>query len=138
MKILRAARGSRMLAAVICLAATLAAGERAVAAHAILQTLDVDKDYTLDIDEVRLAATKLFQRLDHDRDGTLEYKEVVQRISRPDFARADPDHDGTLSLAEYLALVEKLFKASDADGDSQIAERELRSESAAALLRLIH
>ena len=47
----------------------------ALAASA-LQTLDPDKDGTVDLNEAKTAASALFDKLDVDHDGTLDRKEI--------------------------------------------------------------
>jgi hypothetical protein len=50
---------------------------------------------------------------------------------------ANPDKDGTLSKDEYLKVVERRFAAANRDGDGTLDERELRSRTGQALLRLL-
>jgi hypothetical protein len=108
------------------------------AAHAIIQKLDQDKDYTLDLNELRAAGEAVFDRFDTDKDGLLEPKELGIRLPRREFDEADADHDGTLTREEFQALVEKRFHAADADGDQQISEKETHAPAGRALLRLVH
>jgi hypothetical protein len=42
------------------------------------------------------------------------------RVNAKDFAAADPDNDGTLDKNEFLAPVEKRFKAADPAGRSLV------------------
>jgi Ca2+-binding EF-hand superfamily protein len=65
----------------------------------------------------------------------LDRKKVGSRIGRNEFSAVDPDHDGTLTKDEYLALVEKLFKRADTDGDGTLDAKELHSKTLARLLR---
>jgi Ca2+-binding EF-hand superfamily protein len=55
----------------------------------------------------------------------------------------DPDNDGTVDLAEakskdeFLALVEKRFKAADPDNDGTIDAKELKSAAGRSLVILL-
>jgi len=49
---------------------------------------------------------------------------------------ADGDHDGTLYKDEYLAFVEKSFKAADRDNDGTLDAKELGAARGRLLLRL--
>ena len=49
--------------------------------------------------------------------------------ARKEFAAADPDKDATLTKEEYVALVQKLFKQADVDGDGKLEAKELRSKA---------
>ena len=80
----------------------------------------------------------MFDRLERDHDGTIEPKEIGPRISKRDFALADADLDGTLTKAEYVALAERLFRAADVGGHSELGEKELQTPAGRALVRLIH
>ena len=83
------------------------------------------------------AAEAVFDRLQKDQDDTLDRKELGSRLSAKEFAAADPDKDATLTKEEYVALVQKLFKQADVDGDGKLEAKELRSKAGRALLRLI-
>ena len=96
-----------------------------------------DADGTLDLGEAKKAAAELFARLDPDHDGTLDKRELKGRLTARELAAADPDHDGTLSLDEYLAVVERRFKAANRDNDGTLDARELRTPAGRALLRLL-
>jgi Ca2+-binding EF-hand superfamily protein len=50
-------------------------------AASALQTLDPDKDGTVDLNETKTAASALFDQLDTDHDGTVDRKELGDRIS---------------------------------------------------------
>ncbi|HEY5205200.1 MAG TPA: EF-hand domain-containing protein, partial [Roseiarcus sp.] len=45
-------------------------------AASALQTLDPDKDGTVDLNEAKTAASALFDKLDVDHDGTVDRKEL--------------------------------------------------------------
>jgi hypothetical protein len=77
-------------------AIVVSSGSPAFAASA-LQTLDPDKDGTVDLNEAKTAAGALFDSLDVDHDGTLDRKELGDRISAADWKIADPDNDKTIS-----------------------------------------
>jgi hypothetical protein len=101
------------------------------------QTLDPDKDGTVDLAEAKDAASKLFDKLDRDHDGTLDKRELRGRINGSDLAAADPDNDGTLDKNEFLAIVEKRFKAADPDNEGTIDAKELKSPAGRSLTRLL-
>ena len=106
-------------------------------AASALQTLDPDKDGTVDLNEAKTAAGALFDSLDVDHDGTLDRKELGDRISAADWKIADPDNDKTISKDEYLAFVEVAFKRANPDNDATIDAKELKTPAGHALLRLL-
>jgi hypothetical protein len=106
-------------------------------AASALESLDPDKDGTVDLAEAKAAAGALFDKLDVDHDGTLDRKELKDRISAEDWKIADPDNDKTISKDEYLAFVEVAFKRANPDNDSTIDAKELKSPAGRALLRLL-
>ena len=117
-------------------AIVVSSGSPAFAASA-LQTLDPDKDGTVDLNEAKTAAGALFDSLDVDHDGTLDRKELGDRISGADWKIADPDNDKTISKDEYLAYVEAVFKKADTDNDGTLDAKELRTPAGHALVRLL-
>jgi len=104
---------------------------------ALMQTLDPDKDGTVDLNEVRTAAASEFRKLDKDNDGTLDAKELKGVLKKGAIKNADPDNDGTLDLNEYTAVVEKDFKAADHNNDGKLTEADLKSKKGRKLLKLI-
>jgi Ca2+-binding EF-hand superfamily protein len=118
------------------LAMVVTSASPAFAASA-LQTLDPDKDGTVDLNEAKTAASALFDKLEKDKDGTLDRKELHGRISEDDWKIADPDNDKTISKDEYLAFVEVAFKRADRDNDGTIDAKELKTSAGRALLRLL-
>jgi Ca2+-binding EF-hand superfamily protein len=106
-------------------------------AASAIAALDKNKGGTLDLAEVKDAAAAVFDKLEKDSDATLDRKEIGGRLGTKEFKEADSDNDKTLSKDEYLALVEKLFNAADADKDGMLDAKELRSKAGRALLRLI-
>ena len=106
-------------------------------AASALQTLDPDKDGTVDLNEAKTAASALFDQLDTDHDGTVDRKELGNRISAEDWKTADPDNDKTISKDEYLAFVEVAFKRANPDNDATIDAKELKTPAGRALLRLL-
>ena len=88
-------------------------------ATSALQTLDPDKDGTVDLNEAKTAAGALFDSLDVDHDGTLDRKELGDRISAADWKIADPDNDKTISKDQYLAFVE-VASSANPDNDATI------------------
>jgi Ca2+-binding EF-hand superfamily protein len=125
-----------LLAISLPLAMVATSASPAFAASA-LQTLDPDKDGTVDLNEAKTAASALFDKLDVDHDGTLDRKELTDRISAEDWKIADPDSDKTISKDEYLAYVEAVFKKADADNDGTLDAKELKTPAGRALLRLL-
>lgn len=99
---------------------------------------DSDHDGTLDLAEMEAAASAAFDRLNSDADRTLDYNEAKNRVNKKAFLAADPDKDGTLTKDEYLALVEKLFKAADLNNDGVLDARELRSCAGRTPQKLLH
>jgi hypothetical protein len=91
----------------------------------------------LDLDEVTKAASAVYDRLEKGNDTTLDRKEASPRIGRKEFSAAGPDHDGTLTKDGYLALVGKLFKKADTNGDETSDAKELHSKAGRALARLL-
>ena len=59
------------------------------------------------------------------------------RVSPRDFAEADRDREGTLSKDEYLALVERWFRAPGVDHEGTLTAKELNSPAGRVLLRLL-
>ena len=49
----------------------------------------------------------------------------------------DPDNDGTLSKDEYLAVVEKRFKAADPDNDGTVSAAEFKTATGRSLSQLL-
>jgi EF hand len=99
--------------------------------QSLLKTLDPDKDGTVDLTEAKTAAGKL----DRDHDGTLDRRELGGRLNAKDFSAVDPDNDRTLDKNEFLALVEKRFKAADPGGT--IDAKELKGPAGRSLVRLL-
>jgi Ca2+-binding EF-hand superfamily protein len=118
------------------LAIVMTSASPALAASA-LQTLDPDKDGTVDLNEAKTAASALFDKLEKDKDGTLDRKELHGRISENDWKIADPDNDKTISKDEYLTFVEVAFKRADRDNDGTIDAKELKTPAGHALLLLL-
>ncbi len=82
------------------------------------------------------AASAVYDRLEKGNDTTLDRKEASPRIGRKEFSAAGPDHDGTLTKDGYLALVGKLFKKADTNGDETSDAKELHSKAGRALASL--
>jgi hypothetical protein len=101
--------------------------------------IDRDSDGTIDLDEAKRAAELLFQHLDRRGSGKLSRAEIGRRrVSLAEFSWADRDHDGTLDKDEYLALVERQFKAADVDHDGTVDRAEFNSRSGLPLRRLLY
>jgi Ca2+-binding EF-hand superfamily protein len=125
-----------LLAIPLSLAMVATSPSPAFAASA-LQTLDPDKDGTVDLNEAKTAAGALFDKLEKDKDGTLDRQELHGRIPDADWAVADPDNDKTISKDEYLAYVEAVFKKADTDNDGTLDAKELKTPAGRALARLL-
>lgn len=91
----------------------------ASAASKGMQTLDMNKDGTIDINEAKVAAAAMFDWFARE------------------LKMADPDKVGTRTKDEYLALVAVWFKAADLDGDGKLDENELRFSAGRKLLKLL-
>jgi hypothetical protein len=59
-----------------------------------------------------------------------------QRLDPKELAAGDPHHDSTLTKSEYLAVVEKQFRAADPDNDATLDAKELRSPAGRVVIRL--
>ncbi len=104
-----------------------------------LAGIDRDADGTIDLDEAKGAAELLFQHLDRNRRGKLTRAELGRRrVAGAEFSWADRDHDGTLDKDEYLALVERQFRAADVDHDGTIDRTEFKSRAGLPLRRLLY
>ena len=134
--IVKAMTMASLLAIPLPLAMVVTGASPAFAASA-LQTLDPDKDGTVDLNEAKAAASAMFDKLEKDKDGTLDRKELHGRIPEAEWAVADPDNDKTISKDEYLAYVEGVFKKADTDNDGTLDAKELKTPAGHALLRLL-
>lgn len=99
--------------------------------------LDPDSDETVDLAEAKKAASALFDSLEKDRDGTLDTRELRGRLSTKELTAGDPDNDKTLTKEEFLAIVEQRFKAADTDNDGTLDAKELKTTAGRALLKLL-
>jgi hypothetical protein len=106
-------------------------------AASALDSLDPDKDRTVDLAEAKAAAGALFDKLDVDHDGTLDRKELEGRISAEDWKIADADNDKRISKDKYLAFIEVAFSRANSDNDGAIDPKELKTRGGRALLRLL-
>jgi Ca2+-binding EF-hand superfamily protein len=102
-----------------------------------MQLLDPDNRGAISLDDARKTAAALFDRLDRNRNGVLNKRELGGRVTPQEFAATDVDRTGTLSKAEYLAIVERRFKAAHPANDGTLDEKELTSRNGRALLRLL-
>ena len=100
--------------------------------------IDADRDGTLDLQEVKDAASALFDEMDTDHDGSLSTRELRRRLSAADLHSTDGRGPATLTKDEFLGIVEKRFKAADADGDGTLSPAEFNSKAGLALRRLLH
>lgn len=108
-----------------------------ISSAAILHMLDTDNDASVDNAEAKKAATMLFDRLDSDNDGTLDAKELRGRLSEEEIVAGNPQHNKTLTKDEYLAIVDKRFKAADSNHDGKVDIQELSSLSGDILVKLL-
>ena len=76
-------------------------------------------------------------RLDTDKEGTLDVNELTGILSPNAVKKADKDKDQTLDKVEFLALVEKMFKAADQDHDGTLDPTELSTDQGRALVSLL-
>jgi hypothetical protein len=106
---------------------------------ASFEAIDRDRDGTIDLDETKRAASLLFDQLDRHRTGKLTRSELGHgRMTLAEFSWADRDHDGTLTKDEYLALVERQFRAADLDHDGTLTRAEFKARSGLPLRRLVY
>jgi len=106
---------------------------------ASFQAIDRDRDGTIDLDEAKHAAERLFDQLDRRRAGKLSRAALGRwRLTVAQFSWADRDHDGTLTKDEYLALVEREFRAADPDHDGTVSRAEFKSRAGLPLRRLLY
>jgi Ca2+-binding EF-hand superfamily protein len=103
----------------------------------VMSKIDIDHDGSVSLDEAKKAAIAKFDTLDTDKEGTLDASELTGILARNDLIKADKDKDNTLDKAEFLALVEKLFAAADKDRDGTLDATELSTEHGRALVALL-
>jgi|SRR5215475_2125396 len=103
------------------------------------EAIDRNRDGTIDLDEAKRAAAGRFDQIDHRRAGKLSRAALGRgRLTVAQFSWADRDHDGTLTKDEYLALVEREFRAADPDGDGTVSRAEFNSRAGLPLRRLLY
>jgi hypothetical protein len=83
--------------------------------HASFAAIDSDHDGTLSLGEIKKAAAEQSRFRSTPIMTAADQVRTAASIECQAFAVADKDKDGTLSKDEYLALVERLFKAADVD-----------------------
>jgi Ca2+-binding EF-hand superfamily protein len=103
----------------------------------VMSKIDTDHDGSVSLDEAKKAAIAKFDTLDTDKEGTLDASELTGILARNDLIKADKDKDNTLDKAEFLALVEKLFAAADKDKDGTLDAKELSTDQGRALVALL-
>jgi Ca2+-binding EF-hand superfamily protein len=103
----------------------------------VMSKIDTDHDGSVSLDEAKKAAIAKFDTLDTDKEGTLDASELTGILARNDLIKADKDKDNTLDKAEFLALVEKLFAAADKDKDGTLDVKELSTDQGRALVALL-
>jgi Ca2+-binding EF-hand superfamily protein len=101
-----------------------------------LKQWDADHDGTLSLDEVKKAAEARFDALDRKHKGKLSRRDLGYTVNGRRFLDADTNKDRAIDRNEYLALVEKLFRAADTDHDGTLDRKKLAAKSARPLLRL--
>ena len=102
-----------------------------------MRALDIDKDGTLDLAEVKSAAAVRFDELNPDQDDSLDEREAAPVLQGQAFRQVDANGDGKVSKAEYLAYVERMFLLANPDKDGTLDRVELGSPAGQALLRLL-
>jgi Ca2+-binding EF-hand superfamily protein len=103
----------------------------------VMSKIDTDHDGSVSLDEAKKAAIAKFDTLDTDKEGTLDASELTGILARNDLIKADKDKDNTVDKAEFLALVEKLFAAADKDKDGTLDAKELSTDQGRALVALL-
>jgi len=103
----------------------------------VISGIDTNHDGTVSLDEAKAAALKKFDALDTDKEGTLDVSELTGILSPEAVKKADRDKDLTLDKAEFLALVEVMFRLADHDHDGTLTAEELSSEQGRALVALL-
>jgi Ca2+-binding EF-hand superfamily protein len=66
----------------------------------VMSKIDTDHDGSVSLDEAKKAAIAKFDTLDTDKEGTLDANELTGILSRNDLIKADKDKDGTLDAKE--------------------------------------
>ena len=103
----------------------------------VISGIDTNHDGTVSLDEAKAAALKKFDALDTDKESTLDVSELTGILSPEAVKKADRDKDMTLDKAEFLALVEVMFRLADHDHDGTLTAEELSSEQGRALVALL-
>jgi len=102
-----------------------------------LRAFDIDKDGTLDLAEAKSAAAAHYDELDPKLDDSMDERQAAPALRGAAFHQADANHDGKISKAEYLAYVERRFRAANHDRDGTLDRKELNSATGRALLQLL-
>lgn len=101
------------------------------------RAFDINKDGLLDAAEVKSAAAARFDELNPDQNDQLDPREAAPVLSGEAFRQADRDRNGQVDKAEYLDLADRLFLATDANGDKRLSPEEFASERGQMLMRLL-
>ena len=101
-----------------------------------MTNIDTDHDGTIDLAEANPAAAGVFDRLERDNEATLDARELKGRLSAKELAVADRTMTAPWRR-RYLAIVERRFKAANADADDTIDAREFDSKAGRALPQLV-
>jgi Ca2+-binding EF-hand superfamily protein len=121
------------------LASCVAAPTAAFARGGSFEAIGRNVPGVIDLDEAKRAAELLFQRLDRHQTGKLTRAQLGRRrLTVAEFSWADRDHDGTLDKDEYLALVERQFRAADVDQNGVVSRDEFASTTGLPLRRLLY
>ncbi len=120
----------------LCLLGSIGLASAQTNPSAFLEKVDLDKDGTVTLDEVKSFASARFKALEKDRDGTLDDRELKGRLAAADFKSANADADTTIDEGEFMAYVEKLFKDAN-DGDASIDAKELDTPAGKKLVMLL-
>jgi len=93
-------------------------------AQSLFEQADRDNNDVIDYEEFREHMTEVFYHADVDRDGTLEGDElnIMNKARVPD---SDTDGDSELELREFLNTTGADFRSADRNRDNLLSEDEL-------------
>jgi Ca2+-binding EF-hand superfamily protein len=103
----------------------------------VMSKIDTDNDGTISLAEAKTAAAAKFDSLDTDKEGTLDASELTGILGQGMLTKADLDKDGTLDKTEFVAVAQKRFAAADTDKDGTLEPKELSTEAGRSLVALL-